>query len=80
MLAEVSSREIAEWQAYARWLDEQHTNAESKGRQPASRAPTARSMSGDVVIGEVPGSRAPGEPPPDIGIDGIEIPPATLWE
>ncbi len=80
MLAEVSSREITEWRAYASWLTEQREGSSGATDPVSKRQARIADLMPDDAQGEVPGSRAPGEPPPDKGIGGIDIPPAALWE
>ncbi len=86
MLAEVSALELSQWQAHARYRAEQSdAAAKPRGGQSPDEVREARRQVLDeaedapqpVATGEV--ARSPGEPPPDIGIGGVEIPPAALW-
>lgn len=87
MLSEVSARELSQWQAHARYRAEQTKAASGPGddkspdevREARRQAlAEAEDTQPSVATGEV--AHTPGEPPPDIGIGGIEIPPAALWE
>ncbi len=88
MLSEVSAREMSQWQAYSRHRAEQSEKerdgsgaaATRKAKQAKQREERAEAAEALEVAGGGEVSRGPNEPPPDVSPEGVEFPPAALWE
>ena len=89
MLSEVSALELSRWQAYSRYRAEKSEEDGDGGAAEARKKKQAEQRRGRAEAaeerGELPSgggevSRSPSEPAPDVSPEGVEFPPASLWE